>query len=53
MGKGGGDLKEKHTLTCLYYNKCNKIIMGHSDTENKFLFLFLVLRVGSYDKAQK
>ena len=42
-GGRGGDLKEKRILTCLYCNKCNKINMEHSDTENKFLFLFLVL----------
>ena len=41
-GGGGRDLKEKRILTCLYCNLCNKINMGHSDTENKLL-LFLVL----------
>ena len=38
---GGVDLKEKCILTCLYCNKWNKINMEHSDTEIKFLFLFL------------
>ena len=37
----GGDLKR--ILACLYCNKCNKINMWHSDTQNKFLFLFFVL----------
>ena len=38
---GGGDLK--CILMCLYCNTCNKIYMWHSDTQNKFLFLFLIL----------
>ena len=38
---GGGYLKR--ILTCLYWNTCNKINMCHSDTQYKFLFLFLVL----------
>ena len=43
-GLWGGeiDLKEKRILTCVYCNLCNKINIGHSDTQNK-LFLFLVL----------
>ena len=31
----------KRIFRCLYCNKCNKINMEHSDTETKFLFLFL------------
>ena len=33
----------KSILTCLYCNKYNEINMWHSDTQNRFLFLFLVL----------
>ena len=33
----------KRILTGLHCNKCNEIIMWHSDSQNKFLFLFLVL----------
>ena len=33
----------KRILTGLYCNKCNEINMWHSDSQNKFLLLFLVL----------